>query len=113
MSYFLIGAITVRDVEGYEPYMTGAFASLQSAGGEALAYGSATAIEGDVRRATALHLKLLSLHKQLFCEPSPAPTKWALSQLGRCSPAVRLPITPLTDAGQSLVGAAMREAGLL
>lgn len=48
MSYFLIGAITVRDVEGYEPYMTGAFASLQSAGGEALAYGSPTAIEGEV-----------------------------------------------------------------
>src|SRR5204863_6180280 len=42
------------------------------------------AIEGDVKRATALHLKLLPLDRQLFCEPSPAPTKWALAQLGRC-----------------------------
>ncbi len=71
------------------------------------------AIEGDARRAAAIHLKLLPLHKQLFCEPSPAPTKWALSQLGRCSPHVRLPIVPLTAAGQAAVGQAMRESGLL
>jgi 4-hydroxy-tetrahydrodipicolinate synthase len=71
------------------------------------------AIEGDVKRATAIHLKLLSLHKQLFCEPSPAPTKWAMAQLGRCRPTVRLPILELTDAGQASVGAAMRDAGLL
>jgi 4-hydroxy-tetrahydrodipicolinate synthase len=71
------------------------------------------AIEGDARRATALHFRLLALHKQLFCEPSPAPTKWALSQLGRCGPTVRLPITPLTESGQALVRAALVEAGLL
>jgi 4-hydroxy-tetrahydrodipicolinate synthase len=70
------------------------------------------AIEGDVRRATALHLKLLALHKHLFCEPSPAPTKWALSQLGRCRPSVRLPILPLTEPGQALVARALAEAGL-
>ncbi len=71
------------------------------------------AMEGRVREATALHFKLLGLHKQLFCEPSPAPTKWALNQLGRCGNHLRLPLTPLTDGGQALVGAAMREAGLL
>jgi 4-hydroxy-tetrahydrodipicolinate synthase len=71
------------------------------------------AIEGDVKRATAIHFKLLSLHKQLFCEPSPAPTKWAMAQLGRCRPTVRLPILELTEAGQASVGAAMRDAGLL
>ncbi len=71
------------------------------------------AIEGDVKRATALHMKLLALHKQLFCEPSPAPAKWALSRLGRCRPAVRLPILPLTDAGQAQVERALAEAGLL
>jgi 4-hydroxy-tetrahydrodipicolinate synthase len=70
------------------------------------------AIEGDVRRATALHFKLLPLHKQLFCEPSPAPAKWALTQLGRCTPHVRLPIVPLTAAGQALVGQALRDSGL-
>ncbi len=71
------------------------------------------ALEGDARRAAALHLRLLPLHKQLFCEPSPAPTKWALAQMGRCGPHLRLPIVPLTDAGQALVGAALHEAGVL
>jgi len=71
------------------------------------------AIGGDVQRARDIHLRLLPLHKQLFCEPSPAPTKWALAQLGRCQDALRLPITPLTPAGQQLVAAALREAGLL
>ena len=71
------------------------------------------AVEGDARKATALHMRLLSLHRELFCEPSPAPAKWALSRLGRCRPDVRLPITPLTDAGQQRVDAALRDAGLL
>jgi 4-hydroxy-tetrahydrodipicolinate synthase len=70
------------------------------------------AIEGDVRRAREIHLRLLPLHKQLFCEPSPAPTKWALSQLGRCGTQVRLPLLPLTPAGQALVGQALRDCGL-
>lgn len=70
------------------------------------------AVEGDVRRASALHLKLLPLHKQLFCEPSPGPAKWALSRLGRCGPSSRLPITPLTPAGRETVEQAMRDSGI-
>lgn len=71
------------------------------------------ALEGDVRRATALHMKLLPLHRQLFCETSPAPTKWALAQLGRCREDVRLPVLPLSPAGQALVRQALRDSGLL
>ena len=71
------------------------------------------AIEGRVREATAIHLKLLSLHKNLFIEPSPAPTKWAMKQLGLCGDALRLPITPLSAAGQLAVGQSLRDAGLL
>jgi len=71
------------------------------------------AIEGDLKRATALHMKLLPLHRHLFCEPSPAPTKWALAQSGRCRDAVRLPILPLSAAGQLLVGQALRDSGLV
>ena len=73
----------------------------------------AAALACDVRRATAIHLRLLALHRQLFCEPSPAPTKWALSRLGRCGPTVRLPIVALTEAGQASVESALRECGLL
>ncbi|WP_372525605.1 4-hydroxy-tetrahydrodipicolinate synthase [Piscinibacter sp.] len=71
------------------------------------------AIEGRVREAASIHLKLLSLHKNLFIEPSPAPTKWAMARLGLCGDALRLPITPLTPAGQAAVEQALRDAGLL
>ncbi len=73
----------------------------------------AAAIAGDVRRATAIHLQLLPIHTSLFCEPSPAPTKWAMQRLGLCGAALRLPITELTAAGQERVGRALREAGLV
>ncbi len=71
------------------------------------------ALAGDAREAARLQLSLLALHKALFVEPSPAPTKWALEQLGRCGAAVRLPITPLGESGQAAVKAALRDAGLL
>ena len=71
------------------------------------------AMAGDAARAREIHFRLLSLHQALFCEPSPAPTKWAMSRLGRCRPEVRLPITALTPAGQTAVDAALREAGLI
>ena len=71
------------------------------------------AIEGQARRAAEIHLRLLPLHRDLFCEPSPAPTKWAMSRLGLCQPAVRLPIVPLTAAGQATVEQALRDSGLL
>ncbi|MFN0185412.1 MAG: 4-hydroxy-tetrahydrodipicolinate synthase [Aquabacterium sp.] len=71
------------------------------------------AVEGQARRAAELNGQLMSLHRQLFCEPSPSPTKWALKRLGLCSATVRLPLVPLTAAGQAAVEQAMREAGLL
>jgi 4-hydroxy-tetrahydrodipicolinate synthase len=71
------------------------------------------ALAGQAKEATAIHLKLLALHKNLFIEPSPAPTKWAMARLGLCGDALRLPITPLSDAGQEVVEQALREAGLI
>ncbi|MBT9527868.1 MAG: 4-hydroxy-tetrahydrodipicolinate synthase [Rhizobacter sp.] len=71
------------------------------------------AIAGQAREAAQIHLKLLPLHKNLFVESSPTPTKWALSRLGHCGATVRLPILPLTPAGQSAVEQALRESGLL
>ena len=71
------------------------------------------AVEGQARRAAELQLRLLPVHRQLFCEPSPAPTKWAMARLGLCGAAVRLPIVPLTPAGQAHVEQALREAGLI
>lgn len=71
------------------------------------------AMAGQVREATAIHLKLMALHTYLFTEPSPAPTKWAMARLGLCGSALRLPITDLSEAGQTLVEQALREAGLI
>jgi 4-hydroxy-tetrahydrodipicolinate synthase len=70
------------------------------------------AVQGDVKRATAIHLQLLPLHRHLFCEPSPAPTKWVLQQLGRCNATVRLPLVELTEAGQTTIAAALRDSGV-
>jgi hypothetical protein len=35
-----------------------------------------------------------------------------MSRLGRCRPMVRLPILPLTEAGQQRVAQALHDAGL-
>jgi 4-hydroxy-tetrahydrodipicolinate synthase len=67
----------------------------------------------DAPRANAIHMQLLALHKNLFIEPSPAPTKWAMSKLGLCGDAVRLPIMGLSSAGQEQVAAALRAAKLI
>ena len=71
------------------------------------------AVEGNAKRASAIHLQLLALHRELFCEPSPAPTKWAMAQLGLCGNHLRLPILPLTAAGEASVAQALRDGGLL
>lgn len=71
------------------------------------------AIEGDVKRATKIHLQLLPLHKQLFCEPSPAPTKWAMAKMGLVGNHLRLPLVPLSAAGEATVGQALRDSGVL
>ena len=71
------------------------------------------AVAGKAHEAAALHMKLLPLHMHLFVEPSPAPAKWALQRLGVCGAALRLPITPLTPAGQVVVEQALHDAGLL
>lgn len=71
------------------------------------------AVAGDALRARELHLQLLPLHKQLFCEPNPIPVKWALNRMGRCGPALRLPLTPLDAALQPVVDKALRDSGVL
>jgi 4-hydroxy-tetrahydrodipicolinate synthase len=73
----------------------------------------AAAIAGDAKRAAEIHLRLLPLHKQLFCEPNPIPVKWALQRLQRCAGHLRLPLTPLSEALQPVVEQALRDAGLL
>jgi len=69
-------------------------------------------LAGDYAKARTLHDKLDRLHKDLFLDPSPAPTKYALSLLGKMKTDVRLPITPCRDETKTSVVAAMTRAGL-
>jgi len=71
------------------------------------------AIAGEVEAARALDARLMGLHKQLFIESNPIPVKWALQQLGRIGPAIRLPLLPLSDQSQESVRQAMISAGAL
>jgi 4-hydroxy-tetrahydrodipicolinate synthase len=71
------------------------------------------AIAGDAKQARAIHFKLLALHRQLFAEANPIPVKWALARLGRCGPALRLPLVGLSEGLHAPLEQALREAGLL
>jgi 4-hydroxy-tetrahydrodipicolinate synthase len=79
----------------------------------AMAELCAAAMAGDGKRAAAIHLKLLALHRQLFVEANPIPVKWALARMGKIGPALRLPLVPLSDAHHAPLEAALREAGVL
>lgn len=70
------------------------------------------AAAGDVARAKDIHFRLLGLHRDLFCEANPIPVKWAVSRMGLMPEGIRLPLTPLAEAGQARVLAAMRQAGI-
>jgi 4-hydroxy-tetrahydrodipicolinate synthase len=55
--------------------------------------------------------QLIRLHKALFLDASPAPTKFALAHLGLCTEEVRLPVTPCADAVRPAILAALHAAG--
>jgi len=57
--------------------------------------------------------RLIRLHKALFADASPSPTKFALSHLGLCAEDARLPIVPCSEAARTEVLAAMRDAGVI
>jgi 4-hydroxy-tetrahydrodipicolinate synthase len=70
-------------------------------------------LAGDYPKAVAIQDRLIALHEALFCEASPAPTKYAASLLGLCDEEVRSPIIALSEAGRETVRQAMSRAKLL
>jgi len=70
-------------------------------------------LAGNFAKALSIQDRLMGLHDALFCEASPAPTKYAASLLGLCEEDVRLPIVPLSGKGRETVKAAMAAAQLL
>jgi 4-hydroxy-tetrahydrodipicolinate synthase len=69
-------------------------------------------MRGDFAAALAIQDRLMPLHDAMFCEASPAPVKCAVSLLGYCSDAVRLPIVPASESARIRIRAAMEAAGL-
>lgn len=73
----------------------------------------AAARNGDRSKAEALDAKLAGLHRDLFCDPNPIPVKWALEQMQRIGPGIRLPLVPLDLQHHSAVREALRAAGAI
>jgi 4-hydroxy-tetrahydrodipicolinate synthase len=73
----------------------------------------AAAAAGDYERARKVHEKLFPLHKALFADASPSPTKYALAKLHNWLTAdTRLPIAPCREAARKAVDEALEIAGL-
>jgi 4-hydroxy-tetrahydrodipicolinate synthase len=73
----------------------------------------AACLRGDFAAALKLQDKLAPLHLNIFVETSPAPVKYAMSLIGKCSENVRLPMVPASEMARLAVREAMVHAGLI
>jgi 4-hydroxy-tetrahydrodipicolinate synthase len=53
------------------------------------------------------------LIRSVFIETNPIPVKTALHLMGKCSPELRLPMTPMSEGGLKVLRKAMTDFGLL
>ena len=70
-------------------------------------------LAGDYGKALTYQDRLMPLHRAAFAEPNPAPTKFALSLLGKCTEEVRSPMVTIEEVARERMRGAMRHAGLL
>lgn len=70
------------------------------------------AAAGDYATARDWQDRLIGLHKGLFLDNSPSPTKYALSRLQLCTEEVRLPLAATAEAVKPAIDRAMAEAGI-
>lgn len=73
----------------------------------------AAALRGDAVTAHTINQRLQALHEKLFIEANPIPVKWALLEMGKIAAGIRLPLTPLSEACQPVVRAALHQAGIV
>jgi len=69
-------------------------------------------LSGDFLEARRINTVLDRLHHDLFMDPNPSPTKYALSLMGKMSDDVRLPMTRCSEPVKRAVEAAMTRAGI-
>ena len=71
------------------------------------------ALAGNPRAAMDIQNRLLPLHKGLFVEANPIPVKWAAARMGLCSPAIRLPLTELSEPLRPAMDDVLQSTGLI
>ncbi|MBQ8081618.1 MAG: 4-hydroxy-tetrahydrodipicolinate synthase [Clostridia bacterium] len=70
-------------------------------------------LNGKVQDAADLQLRYIRLIRLLFKEVSPIPVKAAMSMLGLCEDALRLPLTPMTEGNRALLKNELIRLGVL
>lgn len=73
----------------------------------------AAAVHEDVTRVSELDARLRELHRALFVESNPIPTKWALAEMGLIAHGIRLPLTPLAQRYHTQVRSALQRTEVL
>jgi len=68
-------------------------------------------LAGDIVKARALNLRLMSLNHKLFVEPNPIPCKWLMEDLGIIKSGIRLPLTRLSEKYHDEVKSAFQLTG--
>lgn len=71
------------------------------------------ALQGDFATAERAHDAIKHLHKDLFIESSPSPTKYALHKMGKIDTGIRLPLVWLSEQHHAQLDASLEKAGLL
>ncbi|MGI9285857.1 MAG: 4-hydroxy-tetrahydrodipicolinate synthase [Pseudomonadales bacterium] len=72
----------------------------------------AAALGGDTKRAREINATIGDLHRALFLESNPIPVKWALQQMGKIGPGLRLPLTPLAAEFHTELAATLQSVGV-
>lgn len=72
----------------------------------------AAALQGNTDEARRLNAPLAALHRVLFLESNPIPTKWALARMGLMKDGLRLPLTPFAKQFHGQVLDALQAAGV-
>ena len=70
-------------------------------------------LDGDLERARELDARLQPIHRVLFIEVSPQPTKWALYEMGRIDRGIRLPLIELSEQHRPELKRLLKEVGAL
>lgn len=65
---------------------------------------------GENEKALVIHNALFPLMEAMFCEPNPAPMKFALSLEGVCLNSLRAPLCPITKQSEELLKTLLAES---